>query len=665
MPGYLGCALMVSSTATIRNKGISVACEQAAPWSQHCIACFGWRCCVFSIRQTLRRHTLPRSVSAYWPNAAPRWGPTADYLSAHVDGHHFTIVPLNFDEIFPAVDRGDVDFILVNSAIYVTLEVQHGASRIATLRNRLQGKAYTDFGGVIFVRADNPEIKRISDLRGHSFMAVDETSLGGYEAALRELVATGIEAEHDFRPLQFAGTHDAVVYAVLSGEVTAGTVRSDTLERMAGEGKIRLEDFRVLRAADAVAQERFPFLISTRLYPEWPFAALPHISPELAQEVAVALMQMPENSPAAVAAKCAGWSVPRNYQPVHELLQELHLPPYQLLGQISLSGLLHRYWPVLILMALLFLGLVGYVLNVSRLNQRLLLSDSALRQSLQKLDNANSQLFQAEKMAAIGQLAAGVAHEINNPMAYVSSNLNSLLHYLDGLDKFFTAYEEARKNGEISDECIKRMAVIEQQLDLPYLRRDLRELVEESLDGSARVKKIVADLKDFARRDNSEWEEANVNDLLDIVLNIVHNELKYKADIRKEYGDVPATRCVRRQLEQVFANLLVNAAQAIAEHGTITIRSRHDTTRDQVVIEIADTGCGIAEQDMAHLFEPFFTTKPVGQGTGLGLSISYKIVQRHGGTIEAESKPGQGSLFRVLLPLHFSPLNSEPGSDTV
>ncbi len=584
-----------------------------------------------------------------------RWGPTADYLTTHVAGHHFTIVPLDFDEIFPAVDRGDVDFILVNSAIYVTLEVQHGASRIATLRNRMYGKAYTNFGGVIFVRADNPRIKRISDLRGHSFMAVDETSLGGYEAALRELVAAGIDPEHDFRPLKFAGTHDAVVYSVLSGETTAGTVRSDTLERMAGEGKIRISDFRVLRAADAAAAESFPFLISTRLYPEWPFAALPHISPELAQQVAIALMRMPEDDPAAIAAKCAGWAVPGNYQPVHEMLQELHLPPYQYLGRISFGNLLRSFWPVLTLLLLLFLGLVVYVLNVSRLNLRLSRSESALRQSLQKLDNANSQLFQAEKLAAIGQLAAGVAHEINNPMAFVSSNLNSLLHYLDDLDEFFSAYDEARKNGELSDECIQRLADIEHRLDLPYLRRDLRALVQESLDGSGRVKRIVADLKDFARRDNSEWEEANVNDLLDIVLNIVHNELKYKADVNKEYGEVPAIRVVRRQLEQVFANLLVNAAQAIAEHGTITVRTRCDTPQQRIIVEFEDTGSGITEQDRGRLFEPFFTTKPVGQGTGLGLSISYKIVQRHGGVIEVESEPGKGSLFRVVLPLHFSP----------
>ena len=389
-----------------------------------------------------------------------------------------------------------------------------------------------------------------------------------------------------------------------------------------------------------------------------------HVSPELAQQVAVALMQMPPDSAAARAAKCAGWSVPSNYQPVHDLLREMRLPPYQYLGQISLPHLLRQYWPVLTLLLLLFLALTGYVLNVSRLNQRLSHSEAALRQSLEQLDSANSQLFQAEKMAAIGQLAAGVAHEINNPIAYVTSNLNSLLQYLDDLDQFFAAYDSARRQAEPAETCIQRMAAIEAKLDLEYLRRDLRSLVQESQDGTGRVKKIIADLKDFARRDSSEWEEANINDLLEIVLNIVHNEIKYKADVAKEYGDIPAIRCVRRQLEQVFANLLVNAAQAIPEHGTIAVRTHLNSSRDAIVVEVQDSGQGIAPEHMSHLFEPFFTTKPVGQGTGLGLSISYKIVQKHGGTIEAESHPGQGALFRVTLPMNFTPETAEDETAT-
>ncbi|MGB2987643.1 MAG: PhnD/SsuA/transferrin family substrate-binding protein [Phycisphaerae bacterium] len=275
-----------------------------------------------------------------------KWGPTGEYLTSQIPGHSFTIVPLDFEEIDPAVERGEVDFILANSSFYVGLEKLYGANRIATLKNRRTAGVYTVFGGVILRRADREDIQDLDDLKGKTFMAVEETSFGGWQMACRELKERGIDPHHDFSGLTFGGTHDAVVYAVRDGKVDAGTVRTDTLERMAAEGKIRLEDFHALRH-DHIGEEvcEFPFLHSTDMYPEWPFAKLKHTSDDLAQQVAVALFAMPPDSPPAQAARCAGWTVPHNYQAVHECLKELRVRPYEDFGKITFSALVRQHWP--------------------------------------------------------------------------------------------------------------------------------------------------------------------------------------------------------------------------------------------------------------------------------------------------------------------------------
>ncbi len=306
------------------------------------------------------------------------WSPTADYLNARLPHYHFTIVPIDFDAMMPAIKAGDVEFVLANSSYYVEMEARYGVSRIVTLRNRDNGEAYTQFGGVIFTRADRTDINTLDDLRGKSFMAVDEQSLGGWRAAWRELKAAGIDPYTEFQPLRFGGTHDAVVYAVQDGVVDAGTVRTDTLERMAGEGKIDIKRFRVINPQQHTG---FSFLCSTRLYPEWPLARLKNTPEQLGHEVATELLQMPPDSEAALRSKSAGWTIPANYQPVHDLLRELRIGPYRTLGQVSLHDMLRQYSRWFTLGAVAFLGLLGAVGYVARLNARLRLADGALRQA--------------------------------------------------------------------------------------------------------------------------------------------------------------------------------------------------------------------------------------------------------------------------------------------
>ena len=279
-----------------------------------------------------------------------------------------------------------------------------------------------------------------------------------------------------------------------------------------------------------------------------------------------------------------------------------------------------------------------------------------------RLKEAQEQLLQAEKMASIGQLAAGVAHEINNPIGYVHSNIGSLEGYLGDLFRILDAYVAAEAEMPADQPVCAEPRRLRAELDLAFLRQDIPQLMNESKEGISRVRKIVQDLKDFSHVDSSqEWRWADLHQGLDSTLNVVNNEIKYKAEVVKEYGELPQVECLPSELNQVFLNLLVNAAHAIAdgERGRITLRSGSEGER--VWIEVADNGCGIAPENLKRIFDPFFTTKPIGRGTGLGLSLSYGIVKKHGGSIEVDSEPGRGTTFRIVLPLRQDHAHDQEG----
>ncbi len=287
--------------------------------------------------------------------------------------------------------------------------------------------------------------------------------------------------------------------------------------------------------------------------------------------------------------------------------------------------------------------------------ERVLLARNAELTELNlRLSEAQEQLLQSEKLASIGQLAAGVAHEINNPIGYVHSNLGSLGNYIGDLFGLIDQVEKLVSELPESAALRQRVTALREQFDLAYLKEDLPALLEESKEGITRVKKIVQDLKDFSRVDSSqEWQMADLHAGIDSTLNIVRNEIKYKAEVVKAYGELPPVECLPSQLNQVFMNLLVNAAHAMSEkeRGTITVRTGRAEAEKEVWVEVADDGCGIAPENLKRIFDPFFTTKPVGKGTGLGLSLAYGIVQKHHGRIEVQSTVGQGTSFRVCLPV--------------
>ena len=262
------------------------------------------------------------------------------------------------------------------------------------------------------------------------------------------------------------------------------------------------------------------------------------------------------------------------------------------------------------------------------------------------------QLLQADKLAAIGLLSAGVAHEINNPVGFVSANLGALRDYTDCLLDIAALCDEALRHEadtEVFRQTMWRLRQKLQDADFDFIRQDMPHLLHESAEGLDRIKKIVGDLKNFAHADNDEWQMADINANLKSTLNLARNEIKYKATVNADYGELPPVRCHPGRINQVLLNLLVNAAQAIDQSGQIGIKTW--LKDDEVCIAISDSGCGISEVAMGRIFEPFYTTKPIGKGIGLGLSLAFGIVRGHGGRIEVVSTVGEGTCFTVVLPV--------------
>ncbi len=283
-------------------------------------------------------------------------------------------------------------------------------------------------------------------------------------------------------------------------------------------------------------------------------------------------------------------------------------------------------------------------------DEELRLQNKELTELNEKLKMAQEQLVQSEKLASIGQLAAGVAHEINNPIGYIFSNFTTLQDYLSGLFKIVQAYQDAE--ALIGDpKVLKEVKRIREEEDLDFLKEDIPVLMNESKEGIVRVRQIVQDLKDFSREEpKDEWQFSNLHHAIDSTVNIVNNEVKYKADVVKDYGDLPDIECMMSQINQVVLNMVVNAAHAMGEErGEIRIKTRVDG--DMVRIDISDNGSGIPKDVLPRIFDPFFTTKPVGKGTGLGLSLSYGIIKKHNGSIEVSSEIGQGTTFHIAIPL--------------
>jgi signal transduction histidine kinase len=570
------------------------------------------------------------------------WSATTDYLNDWIPGYSFSVVPLDFGNIGPTVGRGEVDFVLTNSSNYVDLETLYGASRILTLINRTGAGGRTVFGGVIFCRRDRKDINGLDDLKGKSFMAVAENSLGGWQASWRELRDKGINPYSDFTSLRFGQTQDAVVHAVRDGTVDAGTVRTDTLERMSDKGEIDLSEFHILNRQSS---NEFPFALSTRLYPEWPFAKLKHTDNTLAQKVIIALLRMPPDSPAAKAGKIVGWTIPLDYRPVHELMRELQIGPYKNFGKVTLISAVrqHWYWFVSGMLATLFMaGATVYVLHLNRklVQSRQLLerANAELRMKQQQFGELNATLeqrvqeeiasrqekeqllFQQSRMAAMGEMIGAIAHQWRQPLNVIGLIIQNL--------------QMAYEYGEMDKERINN-AVATSMWQINFMS------------------KTIDDFRNFFKP-SKEKEIFDVQKVVDETIFLM------KAQLQNNYIDIDvivekegiAINGYPNELKHVLLNLINNGKDAILvrkakENCRAELTIQISEKAGKVIVEVRDTGGGIPEGLMDKIFDPYFTTKDEGTGTGIGLYISKTMIEKNLGGQLTVRNWGDGAEFRI------------------
>jgi len=579
--------------------------------------------------------------------AREMWTPTAHYLSRQLPDYAFQIVPLDLSEMGAAVAQRRIDFVITNTGNYVELEAAYGVSRLATLKNLRQGQPYTMFGAVIFTRADRDDIRELSDLKGKSFMGVKRTGFGGFQMAWRELKAHGIDPFTDFSQLSFSGfPQDAIAYAVRDGKADAGTFRTDSLERMVAEGKVRLKDFRILNAEQTPG---FPFAHSTPLYPEWPFAKLRHTRAALAQDVAINLLRMPAQGKAARAAMSAGWTVPLDYQPVHELMKELRVGPYAKKVQPSLLNIVTYYRDAILAVCLAMLGLLVVAAHVLRLNRRLRHSSSELLHEVGERKQVEDELRKhrdhVEELVAArttdlatarddalrasrvkSEFLANMSHEIRTP-------LNGVVGMLEILQTTRLDEDQREFLSIAGDSAENLLAIVNDILDLSKIEADELKLEQIEFDlyrllhDLIRLHKIRADGKQLAL------------------------QLSYGADVPHLVQGDPT------RLRQILTNLIGNAIK-FTDHGTVTVRVTLPEAPGAVPgmhFEIQDSGIGITPDAQRHIFDAFSqednsTTRKFG-GTGLGLAICKRLVECMGGNIGVSSQPGEGSQFWLTVPL--------------
>ena len=724
-----------------------------------------------------------------------RWRPTGTYLHSALPEFAVNIVCLGFDEIEKAVYEGRVDFSITNPAIYANLEYIYGSTRIATFKSLAQGEAATQFGGVIFTSSDRKDLKTIADLKGKRFAAVDKDSFGGWLIAWRTLKRLEIDPFKDFAALDFIGQHRRVVHHVLQGKADAGNVRTGILEQMASEGLIDAGAYSVINPRP---EGSFPYATTTELYPQWALARSHHVSLDLATRVMFAFLKMDPASEAAQRAESSGWTIPLDYYPVHQCLQDLKTGPYAYLNSLDKVTIgqfykQYRLWvhggigaSILILgaMAVVFflnrklatttlslrseqrekektladlndfkttldrvrdsvfmfdpdslrflyvnhggLDQLGYsleeMLQMTPLSIKPDYTESQFRDMItplrdfskdsltlitqhrrkdgsllpvevflqhiipegkksryvaivrditkrmeqrQERERLQARLGSEQKLASIGQLAAGISHEINTPAQYLGSNIDFLGDAFTDVDTLITGYDkllesmsEALPSGE---NLIRKIGELKDQTDWGYLAEEIPRAISQSREGIAKISSIVLAMKEFSHPGCEEKQPTDLNKLIETTLTVASNEWKFVAEIDRQLDDtLPQVLCMPSEMGQVFLNILVNAAHAIQEKigadtagakGKITIGSRLGPDK-QVEITFTDTGCGIPQTTGDKVFDPFFTTKEVGRGTGQGLAISYDIVvSKHRGSLDFVSAAGEGSTFTVRLPV--------------
>ncbi len=577
--------------------------------------------------------TITIGVLAYRGEQHARlmWKPTIDYLNTALTKNRFRMQPLSLPQMRRAIETGSLAFIITNPGNYVELEADFGVSRIVTLEPGSSLGPESGIGSAIVVRRDRLDLKTLADLRGKSLMAVSEHAFGGFQVAWRELKLQGIDPFTDLDRLLFNGfPQDDIAYAVFNGQVDAGVLRACLLEGMAQEGKIKLEAFRVLNRQ---YHDGFSCQASTRLYPNWPLAKLRSTSNTLAKNVAKALLAMPAQSGTDPINGYRGWTIPMDYQPVHELFRELQIGPYRWMRETTWQQLWDRYWQWIVIFVFALLWGLWHMARVEHLvtlrTQQLSDANRKLKIEMDERKRAEEQahLHQAElahvsRVSAVGELASGMAHELNQPLSAINSYAQGCALRLE--------------SGEIGPQ-------------------ELIDVHQHIVTQAERAGTIIQRFRGFLRKQGVSCTDVDLNKAVEEALELFSSEAR-KRDIRIELAlakRLPPVCAEMIQVEQVILNLMRNAAEAMQETEPyerileITTFVAEDET---VVIEIRDHGPGMSEETARHIFDPFFTTRP--DGLGLGLSISRSIIESHGGRIELVRHDAQGVTLRISLPVY-------------
>ncbi len=562
--------------------------------------------------------------------ATLQWQATFDYLTKKIPGHKFVMVPIvSLRELQQQVAQKKFDFVLTNPSSYVEMEVRYGASAILTLRNNLHGRPYSQFGSVIFTLKKRSDINTIADLKGKRLVAVSEPAFGGWRVAQREMLLAGFDPYRQAKSISFSGgIQQDVVRIVQLGNADVGIIRTDTLERMAEEKKISLVDFKIINERASID---FPFLLSTRLYPEWALVRLRHTPIDISKQVALALLTMSPAEEPAVKGKYTGWTVPEDYQPVHELMKDLRIGPYKNYYENPLEHFLSTYFWQISFAAIALLVLLILFLYIYHINRKLNLAtaeqEKLMAELEQRVEQRTRDLMESKQQAERANEAktlflANMRHELRTP-------LNAVLGYAQVIEHY----------AEIKND------------------REIKENIDEILFAGHHLLEIINDILDLENAEQGTFYiDMQVIDPLPVCQSVIalmqnqarENDIEIRFTSRIE-GEV-LIQADPRLLKQVLINLLSNAIKYNFPQGSVDIIVKQ-TDKGFCRMDIIDTGEGIDKKLQEQIFDSFqrVSYRQDIPGTGIGLTITRNLVEAMEGRIILESEPGKGSMFSVFF----------------